>query len=467
MSSRCLRTLLLVLPLLAVACGDDSDEGVPPQGTPPTVREVQPTGGPIAGNTLLNVYGAGFQEGAKVFLGDLELQRTVVVNTFRIYGYTPTASSGAVHVRVVNPDGAYGALINGFTFEGPPAPNIDQAEVLNGNTDAVSGGQPVGITVRGAITVAGLTRGVGQAGGVRAEVGFAPGDAELLNPASYTWEAATYETDSDSGEADVYKGNVLLQPPIGGENREWVVTLRFSIDGGKTWVMADGDGIANGLSAAMMRRVFIARPRVDYCKLGPDGNGANPELFYRPGDTTLVKVAGQVYAAGITQGAGAGSGLVAQLGYGPADSDPRDSAAWTWVNATYKAEHGNNDEWEADLPNPGTEGTWRIAFRFTSPTSETIVPAELVGIDTPDQTRTLVQLDADATARAAMAVGHGGNILQRAADAVRVAIDGHEIPLIVRVSRQDLISVIRCQRLTASKQLQRHGSSIAAMQTAR
>ena len=34
-------------------------------------------------------------------------------------------------------------------------------------------------------------------------------------------------------------------------------------------------------------------------------------------------------------------------------------------------------------------------------------------------------------------------------------------------ARQDLISVIRCQRLTAGKQLQRHGSSIAAMQTAR
>jgi hypothetical protein len=365
MSSRCLRTLLLVLPLLAVACGDDSDGGTPPELTPPTVREIQPTGGPIAGNTLLNVYGSGFQDGAKVFLGDQELQRTVVVNAFRIYGYTPTATSAQVDVRVVNPDGAYGVLVKGFTYEGPPAPNIDQAEVLNGNTDAVSGGQPVGITVRGAITVAGLTRGVGQAGGVRAQVGFAPGDSELLKMDSYTWEAATYETDSDSGEADVYKGNVLLQPAIGGENREWVVSIRFSIDGGKTWVMADGDGIANGVSAEMMRRVFIARPRVDYCKLGPDGNGANPELFYKPTDSTLIKVAGQVYAAGITQGAGGGSGLVAQLGIGPADSDPRDATGWTWINATYKAEHGNNDEWEADLPNPGTEGKYRVAFRFS------------------------------------------------------------------------------------------------------
>jgi hypothetical protein len=365
MSSRCFRTLLLVLPLLAVACGDDSDKGGASPGPAPTVREVQPTGGPIAGNTLLNVYGSGFQPGAKVFLGELELQRTVVVNAFRIYGYTPTASSGRVHVKVVNPGGAYGALVNGFTYEGPPAPDIAQAEVLNGNTDAVSGGQPVGVTVRGAITVAGLTRGVGQAGGVKAEVGYASASSEFLNPASYTWEAATYETDSDSGEADVYKGLVTLPPPIGGESVEWVIAIRFSIDGGQTWVMADGDGIANGVSAEMMRRVFITRPRVDYCKLGPDGSSANPEIFYRPGDTTLVKVAGQVYAAGITQGSGAGSGLTAQLGYGPADSDPRDSSAWTWVNATYKAEHGNNDEWEADLPNPGTEGTWRIAFRFS------------------------------------------------------------------------------------------------------
>ena len=365
MSSRCLRSLLLVLPLLAVACGDDSDGAVPPQLTPPTVREIQPTGGPVAGNTLVNIYGSGFQPGAKAFLGNLELQRTVVVNSFRLYGYTPTASSGRMDVRVWNPDGAYGVLVKGFTYEGPPTPAIAQAEVVNGNTDTVSGGPPVGVTVRGAVTVPGVTRGIGQGGGVRAQVGFAAGNAELLLQESYTWEEATYETDSGSGEADIYKGNVLLQAPIGGENREWVVAVRFSIDGGSTWVMADGDGIANGVSAEMMRRVFIARPRVDYCKLGPDGNRANPEHFYLPTDTTLVKVAGQVYAAGITQGAGGGSGVVAQLGYGPQDTDPRTSDAWTWVNATYKTEHGNNDEWEADLPNPGTLGKYSIAFRFS------------------------------------------------------------------------------------------------------
>ncbi|NMO13774.1 IPT/TIG domain-containing protein [Pyxidicoccus fallax] len=365
MSSRCLRSLLLVLPLLAVACSDDSDGVSPSELTAPTVREIQPTGGPIAGNTLVNIYGSGFQPGAKAFLGNLELQRTVVVNTFRLYGYTPTATSGRMDVRVWNPDGAYGVLVKGFAYEGPPTPHIAQAEVVNGNTDAVSGGPPVGVTVRGAVTVPGVTRGAGQGAGVLAQVGFAAGNAELLNPQSYTWSDAMYETDSGSGEADIYRGTVLLQAPIGGENREWVVSVRFSLDKGQTWVMADGDGSANGMSAAMMRRVFIARPRVDYCKLGPNGNPANPDLFYAPGETKLHKVAGQVFADGITSGAGAGSGVVAQLGYGPDGTDPRTSEQWTWTHATYVTEHGNNDEWQADLPNPKTLGTYKLAFRFS------------------------------------------------------------------------------------------------------
>ncbi|ABF91465.1 putative lipoprotein [Myxococcus xanthus DK 1622] len=365
MSSRCLRALVLVLPLLVVACDGDSDGGPAPSDNAPVVREVQPSGGPVSGHTLINVYGAGFKEGAKLYFGQQEALRVVVVNTHRIYGYTPTATSGLVDVRVVNPDSAHGTLVGGFTFEGAPVATIEQAEVLNGNVDAVSNGQPVGTTVRGAVTVAGITRGTGQGGGTRAQVGFALADAELLNPDSYTWEEASYEGDSGSREADIYQGTVLLQPTIGGERREWVVTMRFSIDNGATWVMADGDGSANGVSEDMLRRVFISRPRVDYCKLGPDNNLGPVNVFYRPGDITRVKVAGQVYAAGVTQGGGAGSGLVAQLGYGPADSDPRSDSGWTWVNATYKTDHGNNDEWEADLPNPGTVGTWRVAYRFS------------------------------------------------------------------------------------------------------
>lgn len=148
MSSRCLRALVLVLPLLVVACDGDSDGGAAPSDNAPVVREVQPSGGPVSGHTLINVYGAGFKEGAKLYFGQQEALRVVVVNTHRIYGYTPTATSGVVDVRVVNPDSAHGTLVGGFTFEGAPVANIEQAEVLNGNVDAVSNGQPVGTTVR-------------------------------------------------------------------------------------------------------------------------------------------------------------------------------------------------------------------------------------------------------------------------------------------------------------------------------
>ncbi len=81
-------------------------------------------------------------------------------------------------------------------------------------------------------------------------------------------------------------------------------------------------------------------------------------------------------------------------------------------------------------------------LRFASPTSEVIIPMELVAINDPDQTRTLVRLDADATARAAMAVGHDGSFPGRAIAALRAVSAGHDVPLAVKISRQDLISAL-------------------------
>ncbi|XXF80033.1 IPT/TIG domain-containing protein [Myxococcaceae bacterium GXIMD 01537] len=363
------RALLLLLPLLALSACSKNEPGNPNPGdndpVPVEVKEIRPSSGVMAGGTTVNVYGSGFKEGAKLYLGDKEATQVVVVSAMRITAKTPAASAAKVDVKVVNPGGKEGALKEGFLYEGQQQPVIAQAEVFNATREAVSTGAPISELLTGAVQVTGVTRGQGQGAGVRAQVGYAPGDANLLDMASYTWADAVYDQDTESGEGDIYKGTVSLQGPTGDENREWAVTLRFSVDGGTTWSMADRDGAANGIAANQIPRVFVGKPRVDWCKLGNDGDNSTPQVHYKPGQTERVKIKGQVFAADITNSAGQGPGLIGELGWGPANEDPRTSSQWHWTRADYKGDQwGNNDEFEATLPLPGAEGTYKFAFRF-------------------------------------------------------------------------------------------------------
>jgi hypothetical protein len=72
---------------------------------------------------------------------------------------------------------------------------------------------------------------------------------------------------------------------------------------------------------------------------------------------------GQIYEPGITPTAGASSSIIAQLGYGPAGSDPTTSSAWLWVDATFNTQAGNNDEYKATLTVPNA-GEYAYTFRF-------------------------------------------------------------------------------------------------------
>lgn len=87
---------------------------------------------------------------------------------------------------------------------------------------------------------------------------------------------------------------------------------------------------------------------------------------------TLTVTAGQpseaiyarLYEAGRTEAAGAAAGIVAQLGFGPDGTAPRD-AGWSWVAAAYNVQVENNDEYTGTLAAPATPGTYRFAARFS------------------------------------------------------------------------------------------------------
>jgi hypothetical protein len=76
-------------------------------------------------------------------------------------------------------------------------------------------------------------------------------------------------------------------------------------------------------------------------------------------------VYGQVWIDGVTNQPGATNGLRAQLGFGPSGSIPENNPLWTWVEASFSGDAGNNDEFMASLL-PDVIGTFDYVYRYTT-----------------------------------------------------------------------------------------------------
>jgi hypothetical protein len=81
------------------------------------------------------------------------------------------------------------------------------------------------------------------------------------------------------------------------------------------------------------------------------------------------QIFGQIFEAGrtdLTTG-GPAPGILAELGYGPAGTDPRTSTAWIFHPVVFNVEAGlsnNNDEYGGTLTIP-TSGTYAYVYRFS------------------------------------------------------------------------------------------------------
>ncbi|MGB9919130.1 MAG: IPT/TIG domain-containing protein [Moorellales bacterium] len=110
----------------------------------PVVTSVDPDKGPARGGVALAVYGENFQSGARVYLGDKELNGAVVESVHKISGRTPAGllPGASYPVRVVNPDGREGTLADAFYVYSEP-----QVTQVTPATGSVDGGNI--ITVKG------------------------------------------------------------------------------------------------------------------------------------------------------------------------------------------------------------------------------------------------------------------------------------------------------------------------------
>jgi hypothetical protein len=88
-------------------------------------------------------------------------------------------------------------------------------------------------------------------------------------------------------------------------------------------------------------------------------------------------VYGQVWIDGYTSQPGATPTLQAQLGYGPVDSDPA-GTGWSWVDASFNGDAGNNDEFKASLL-PEAVGTFDYVYRYSTTGGRSWLYADLNG----------------------------------------------------------------------------------------
>jgi fibronectin type 3 domain-containing protein len=112
---------------------------------------------------------------------------------------------------------------------------------------------------------------------------------------------------------------------------------------------------------------------------------------------------GQVWIDGVTNQAGPTESLRAQVGFGPDGSNPAGNSAWTWEDAVFNTDVGNNDEFVGSLL-PDQTGTFDYAYRYTTTNGRDWIYADLDGIGdgySPAQAGSLtVTPSADTTAPA-------------------------------------------------------------------
>ncbi len=81
--------------------------------------------------------------------------------------------------------------------------------------------------------------------------------------------------------------------------------------------------------------------------------------------TPTDNVYGQVWIDGVTALPGPTPGLRAQVGFGPEGTDPDGNPTWTWTEASFNVDAGNNDEFAAQIL-PAEVGVFDYVYRYTT-----------------------------------------------------------------------------------------------------
>ncbi|MCA2977410.1 MAG: hypothetical protein INH37_03925, partial [Myxococcaceae bacterium] len=216
-------------------------------------------------------------------------------------------------------------------------------------------GRPTGL-VYGQVFAPGVTTSGADGGapaGVEAQVGLGP---PTVDPASadggggWSWVSAAFNVPVAGGGVEYQE---RLTGPAPGA---YAYAYRVRYQGGG-WTYCDADGLANGYQLAQQGVLTVLPLDVDECVVETATSTS------MPGAAVDQPYFARVRVPTVTDDAGVGVGVVAQIGYGPQGAAP---SAWTtWTSATYDSDtQGAFDRYRGTFIAPATGGTSEVAFRF-------------------------------------------------------------------------------------------------------
>jgi len=230
---------------------------------------------------------------------------------------------------------------------------VDYANVFTTGSTTITQGETK--TIFAQVYEPGVTPGAGAGAGITAQIGYST--SNTTPDGTWTWISAVYNV--EVGNNDEYK----IDLGTGLAPGTYYIASRFIKSGSSTYVYGGSAGIWNNNSITLT----VVADVVDYCNIQYPASGAITEGM-------TFDIYAQVYEAGVTNPAGQGAGITAQIGYSTTNGTP--DGTWTWLSAAYHADgigaNVNNDEYKVTFSGLAP-GTYYYASRFIKSGSTTYV----------------------------------------------------------------------------------------------
>jgi hypothetical protein len=348
------------------------------------VTAVTPDFGPHTGGTAVTVTGADFQAGATVMIGAAVATVTGITPT-EIQAVTPPGPAGYVTVRILNPDGSFGELADGFEYVAPLSLSL-----ISPTSGTVNGGTVVHIYGNGmerlptvffggveCSAVGWISRGDistiapgGSPGAVDVTVRNPDGTEKTLSGA-YTYVAYLAPSITDLTPATGPEcGGTLVT--ITGSDFHPPCRVDFGSGNPSGYVSYVGPGELVAAAPAGSGTVNVTVTNVD-----GQSSGSAATYAYLP-DPVIASVSPSVGAAGDTVTiTGSGFEAGATVEFGPSNPATVTSSSATQLEVTAPA---GNDCVTIIVTNPttGRRATLYAGFSYTSaaPVIRSVSPAQ-------------------------------------------------------------------------------------------